>query len=109
MEERTMIDIYAMQRANGDWFGLSDHGRLRVPVFHSDSEAMVARRHNPGMLLFKPAILDGRALHDLAPTDDSAPGFWLVSNPSINLRRGRPLEHSQLVLLIQSGAPPQDG
>jgi len=35
--------MYALQRANGDWFALDDHGRFRVPVFRSSSEAMVAR------------------------------------------------------------------
>ena len=102
-----MTSIYAMQRANGDWFAFNDHGRLRVPVFHSSSEAMEARWCNPGMLLFKPVALDERALDDLAPTEagDSG-GYWLVNNPSINLRRGRPLQHEQLVLLVHDAAQP---
>lgn len=102
--------MYAMQRANGDWFAFVDHDRLRVPVFHSVSEAMEARWCNPGMLLFKPIVLDERALDDLAPTEkeDNA-GYWLVSNPSINLRRGRPLEHEQLVLLVQGAQQPAEG
>ncbi len=105
-----MNSIYAMQRANGDWFALDDHGRLRVPVFHSTSDAMEARWCNPGMLLFKPVALDERALHDIAPakTKDVA-GFWLVSDSSISLRRGRPLENEQLVLLIQNAAQPLQG
>jgi hypothetical protein len=98
-----MTFIYAMQRANGDWFALDDYGRLRVPVFRSTREAMEARWCNPGMLLFKPVVLDERALNDLAATgtEDNA-GYWLVNNPSINLRRGHPLEHEQLDLLIHS-------
>lgn len=105
-----MTNLYAMQRANGDWFALNDYGRLRVPLFHSVSEAMEARRSNPGMLLFKPVVLDERALNDLAPTEreDNA-GYWLISNPSIKLRRGRPLEHEQLVLLVQDAAQPSVG
>jgi hypothetical protein len=102
--------MYAMQRANGDWFAFVDHGRLRVPVFHSTSEAMEARWCNPGMLLFKPVVLDERALNDLAPTEaeDNA-GYWLVSNPSINLKRGRPMEHEQLLLLVQDAVQPLEG
>jgi hypothetical protein len=102
--------MYALQRANGDWFALNDDGRLRVPVFRSPSEAMEARWHNPAMLLFKPVVLDEHALDDLAPTEteDNA-GYWLVNNPSINLMRGRPLEHEQLVLLIQEAAQPLEG
>lgn len=105
-----MTSLYAMRRANGDWFALNDYGRLRVPVFHSTSEAMEARRRNPGMLLFKPVVLDDLALDDLAPveTEDKA-GYWLVSNSSINLKHGRPLEHEQLVLLVQGAAQPLEG
>lgn len=104
-----MTFIFAMQRANGDWFALNDNGRLRVPLFHSASEAMEARRSNPGMLLFKPVALDERALNDLAPTqtEDNA-GYWLVSDPHIKLRRGRPLDHEQLLLLIRDAAPPSE-
>jgi hypothetical protein len=105
-----MTSIYAMQRANGDWFALDDEGRLRVPVFHSTSAAMEARWCNPGMMLFKPVVLDERALKDLAPTEAEADaGYWLVSNPSINLRRGRLLEHEQLVLLVRGITQPLVG
>ncbi|MDQ3821515.1 MAG: hypothetical protein M3362_28075 [Acidobacteriota bacterium] len=104
-----MTSVYAMQRANGDWFALDDYGRLRVPVFRSPNDAMEARSRHPGMLLFKPVVLDERALNDLAPTgeEDSA-GYWMVSNPLIKLRRGRPLEHEQLVLLVNEAAQPSE-
>ena len=105
-----MNSIYAMQRANGDWFALEDHGRLRVPLFHSSREAMQARARNFGMLLFKPVRLDERALSDLAPTktEDSA-CFWVVKNPSVNLSRGHPIEHAQLALLIRDHAEQPKG
>ena len=97
--------LYAMQRANGDWFALDDHGRLRVPVFRSHSEAMEARALNLGMLLFKPVVFDERALDDLAPTKaEGGAGYWLVNDPSIKLKRSRPLEHAQLALLIRGSA-----
>ena len=31
-EQRTMSDIYAMRRANGDWFALEGRGRLARPT-----------------------------------------------------------------------------
>ena len=97
--------MYAMRRANGDWFALDDYGRLRVPVFRSTGEAMEARARNPGMLLFKPVPLDEGALFDLAPTDmEGNAGYWLVSNPSVSLRQGRPLEHAQLTQLVGGAA-----
>ena len=57
-----MSDVYAMQRANGDWFALDDHGGLRVPLFHCSYDAMIARLRNFGLLLFKPVVLDARFL-----------------------------------------------
>jgi hypothetical protein len=100
-----MTSMYAMQRANGDWFALDDGGSLRVPVFLSSQEAMEARARNPGMLLFKPVIIDESVLDDLAPTEtENSSGFWLVSNPSVSLRQGRPLEHAQLALLVGEAA-----
>ena len=105
-----MNSMYAMQRANGDWFALDYHGRLRVPVFGSSNEAMQARARNWGMLLFKPVRLDEHALDDLAPTErEKAAGFWLVDNPSTNLSRGYPLEHAQLALLIRNEAEQPQG
>ena len=64
-----MSSMYAMQRANGDWFAMDKGGRLQVPVFHSSWEAMLARVRNWGMQLFKPVLLGERALKDLGTAD----------------------------------------
>lgn len=99
-----MSEMYAMQRANGDWFALEDAGRLRAPVFHSSGEAIHARTLNAGMSLFKPVLLDEGALQEFAPTQTEAGAcFWLVDNPSVNLQRGRPVEYAQLALLVRDG------
>jgi hypothetical protein len=95
-----MSDLYAMQRANGDWFALDDDGRLRMPIFRSSKEAMVARSRDSGMECFRPVVLDARTVGDLR-TDGTAACFSMVNDPSKNLKRGRPLELAQLVLLIQ--------
>ena len=92
--------MYAMRRANGDWFAVEDGGHLRVPVFRSSGEAAVARGRNRGMQLFKPVALDERALAELAGGGGSLVSFWLVQNPSVRLSRGEPLEYAQLVLLV---------
>lgn len=97
-----MNRMYGMQRANGDWFALNDGERLRMPVFRSNVEAMQARTLNSGMMLFKPVVLDERALASLAQTKtEAAACFWLVNDPFNNLRRGQPLEHAQFVRLIR--------
>jgi hypothetical protein len=96
--------MYALRRANGDWFAVKDEGRLRMPVFRSSSEAMQARARNMGMLLFKPVMLDESALAEITSADEGEACFWLVDNPSANLRSSRPIEHEQLALLIQQPA-----
>ena len=100
-----MNSMYAMQRANGDWFALADQGRLHVPVFRSSADAMVARWRHPGMLLFKPVVLDEHKLKDLAPTNEAPTGFWLVDNPAASLRLSPTIEHAQLALLVQEANP----
>ena len=99
---KQMSGIYAMRRANGDWFALDDRGAFRVPVFHSDSEAMQARAFNGGMLLFHPVLLDEATLKDLAPANGDGTHFWVVDHASVNLKRGHRVEHPQLVSLVQA-------
>jgi hypothetical protein len=99
--------LYAMQRANGDWFALDDDGKFRVPVFHSTREAMVARSHDSGMECFRPVALDEAAFVNLTTTDEGKACFWLVGDPSMNLNRGRALDHAQLALLLRNGNEPR--
>ena len=101
-----MTDIYAMQRANGDWFVLEDEGRLRVPVFYSSHDALMARLRTVEMLLFKPIALDARLLKEIISGRDQM-DFCLVNNPFENLKRGSPVQHAQLESLISSTAPPR--
>ena len=97
-----MNTMYAMQRANGDWFALNQGEGFRVPIFSSNREAMQARAFNVEMLVFKPVLVDERALRDLAPVDSQAPShFWLVNDACVNMKRGVALEHSELAVLIR--------
>ena len=96
-----MSSLFAMRRANGDWFALDDHGRFRVPLFSSRQGGLMARVKHWGMRLFKPVALDGRALGELVPSDGvSETDFWLVDDPFTSLDRGRPLDRAQLSLLV---------
>ena len=97
-----MSSLYAMRRANGDWFALEDRGRFRVPLFSSRQGGMMARVNNWGMRLFKPVALDVRALGELVPADGvSETDFRLVEDPFTNLNRGRLIDRAQLSLLLQ--------
>ena len=98
-----MSDVYAMQRANGDWFALGDHGSFRVPLFRSRHDAMMARLRNFGMLLFKPVALDARLLKEIVREGGAGNvDFWLVNDPLISLKGGHLVNHAQLALLMHS-------
>src|SRR5712691_1372520 len=98
-----MKTLFAMRRANGDWFALDDHGRFRVPVFHSIGEAMIARSRDTGMECFVPVVLDVPAFKNLTTTDEGKACFWLVENPLMKLSRGRPLDRKQLEQFMRNG------
>lgn len=97
-----MSDIFAMQRANGDWFALDHHGRLCVPLFHSTQDAMTARLRNFGLLVFKPVLLNARFLKEIVrlPGEDEV-DFCLVDDPFASLNRGSHMRRTQLALLIR--------
>jgi hypothetical protein len=92
-----------MRRANGDWFALEGNGQLRVPLFHSTHDAMMARLRNFGMLLFEPVALDARLLREVAPPDaGSDVDFCMVNDPFASLTRSPHIAHAQLALLVNS-------
>ena len=97
-----MSTVYAMQRANGDWFALEQREGFRVPIFSSNREAMQARAYNVELLVFKPVPLDERALNDLAPAEGQRPAhFWLVKDACVNMKTGVALQHSELAGLVR--------
>ena len=99
-----MKTLFAMRRANGDWFALDDQGSFRVPVFHSSGDAMLARSRDPGMECFKPVVLDTAAFLNLTTTDEGKACFWLVADPLMKLSRGRALDRQQLEQFMGNGA-----
>jgi len=102
-----VIEVYAMRRANGDWFALERHGRLRVPLFRTSSDGMIARLRNFGMLVFEPVPLDATLLESISPGDDKDVDFCMVRDPFSSLKRSTCVERAQLSLLMRnSTAPP---
>lgn len=95
--------LFAMRRANGDWFALDDQGSFRVPVFHSSGAAMLARARDAGMECFRPVPLDAVAFKNLTTTDEGRACFWLVADPLIKLSHGRPLDGKQLEQFMGNG------
>jgi hypothetical protein len=98
-----MKNVFAMRRANGDWFALDDEGSLRVPIFTTAADAMLARSRDFGMECFRPVTLDDAALTNLTTTDEGRAVFWLIEDPLRKLSLGRRLDRQQLVKLIQNG------
>jgi hypothetical protein len=105
-----MSNLFAMQRANGDWFALDESGRFRVPVFSSRQGGLMARVNHWGLRLFKPVALDGRALGELVPPEGAGDtDFWMVDDPFTSLNRGRLIDRAQLSLLVQAAASNRPG
>lgn len=98
-----MKTLFAMRRANGDWFALDDQGSFRVPVFPSSGDAMLARSRDTGMECFRPVLLDAVALKDLTTTDEGKACFWLVADPLMKVSRGRPFDRQQLEQFMTNG------
>jgi hypothetical protein len=94
-----MTDLFAMRRANGDWFALEDDGRLRVPIFHSAHEALMARLRTVEMLLFSPIALDARLLNEIVG-GRSEVDFCMINDPFASLKRGLRLPQLQLASLL---------
>ena len=96
-----MSDIYAMRRANGDWFAFEGKGRFSVPLFHSSRDAMMASMRNSGMLLFRPVVLDAHLLKEMVPAGGTGyVDFCIVKDPLVSLKRGKPVGKDALVLLL---------
>lgn len=72
-----MNSLYAMRRANGDWFAFDHLGYLRVPIYRNRNGAWDAHARNAGMLLFRPVLLDERLLADLSSSTTQGVDFWL--------------------------------
>ena len=99
-----MTTLFAMRRANGDWFAFDDKGRDRVPVFQSSHAAMVARSRETGMECFRPVALDEPAFRNLTTTDEGRACFSLIADPLMKLSNGRSLDQAQLVQIMKNGS-----
>jgi hypothetical protein len=105
-------EIYAMRRANRDWFALEGNGRLCVPLFLSNHDALMSRLRNFGMLLFEPVALDAQLLKEVAPAGaGSNVDFCIVNDPFASLTRGPRLALAQVASLIsnRNESPPVSG
>ena len=96
-----MNNLYAMRRANGDWFAFDDHGRFLVPIFHNSRDAMIARSHNVEMQVFKPVALDSHLLTQLAPPSaGDVVNFCVVKDPVAKLNRGQAVDLAHISSLV---------
>jgi len=96
-----MGDIYAMRRANGDWFADEVDGRLRLPLFHTVHDALMSRLRNFGMLVFQPVTFNARMLEQLdSKREGDSVDFCLIDDPFVSLKHGQLLARAQLASLI---------
>jgi len=103
-----VIEVYAMRRANGDWFALERQGRLRVPLFRSRNDGMIARLRNFGMLLFEPVALDAKLLENISPGVDNDVDFCIVKDPFASLKRSSCVERAQVAQLMRNSNAPSN-
>ena len=99
-----MSNLYAMRRANGDWFSFEDDGKLFVPVFHNTHDAFMARLRTVEMLVFSPTALTAQLLNEIV-NGETALQFCMISNPFASLKRGVSLPHAQVLTLITTATP----
>ena len=95
-----METFYAMRRANGDWFAVADKDDLRMPIFKSSGDAMIARSRDSGMECFRPVMFDARLLEDLTRTDGDSAAFLMIADPSRHLKHGLRLSFTELAPLM---------
>jgi len=98
-------NLYAMRRANGDWFSFEDDGRQLVPVFHTTHDAFMARLRTVEMLVFSPIALTARLLGEMGD-QPTAVQFCMISNPFASLKRGVSLQHEQVLSLLTTPEEP---
>ena len=97
-----MSSLYAMLRANGDWFALEHQGRLRIPIYRTRQMAWDAHARISEMLLFRPFMLNESMLTGLAATDRQGDVcFWLVESSSHNPLQGKMLEFAEIASLVR--------
>lgn len=94
------MSFYAMRRANGDWFAVDDSGHLRMPIFKSSGEAMIARSYDTGMECFRPVSFDAHALEELKRTDGDTASFLIVADPVRDPKHGFRLGFTELASLM---------
>ena len=94
--------LFAMRRANGDWYALDDQGSFRVPVFRSTRDAMVARRRDAGMECFRPVALDEAAFKNLTRTEEGKATYWIVANPLRKMSHALRLDRKQFEQFIKT-------
>jgi len=100
-----MGDIYAMQRANGDWFTHMVNGRLHLPLFHSEHDAFMSRLQNFEMFLYKPVNFDDRMLKRFdAKRAKTNIDFCLIEDPFAGLKHGHVVERMNLSLMMNGMA-----
>ncbi len=95
-----MKSLYAMRRANGDWFAVDDNGQVRMPIFKTSGDAMIARSRDNGMLCFRPVEFDASALEQLRKTDGNTASFLIVADPSRDLKHGRRATFTEVAPLM---------
>ncbi len=96
--------MYAMQRANGEWFTTQIEGRDCLPVFRSFSAAQRVHARVADLMVFLAQPLDSATMAQVSKAKGQI-GYWLVDefDPTAELTPGRWLSAEELVVIGEDG------
>jgi hypothetical protein len=96
--------MYAMQRANGEWFMTEIDGKRCLPVFRSFAAAQRVQARIADLMVYLAQPLDSRTLMEFSSSNGSL-GYWLVDEfePSPSMKPGRWLSASELATIGEDG------
>ena len=100
LQVQALKSFYGMRRANGDWFAVDDDGQVRMPIFKSSGDAMIARSRDSGMECFRPVAFDAHAIEQLRMTDGDNAAFFIVTDPSRKLKHALRVTFAELAPLM---------
>lgn len=93
--------VFGMQRANGDWYAVSQGSGYCVPIFATSTAATTARSQDSRMECFRAVEIGEQALQHLITTHEK-PDFRLITDPLRKLKRGEVIDQDQLTRLVRT-------
>jgi len=101
-----MSEMFVMRRANGDLLSEETDGRLRIPVWSSETAPARYKERNPELLTFFPARLTPPLMNKIKLGAAEAPEFFLLpaDDPDANLEVGELISPDEFFSMAERNA-----